>query len=140
MTSRHQIRTLLAALALCVGAFALVPIAPSVGEEGSTPDTAAEELAKAVKAGNALFRDTEFGTNDRACAKCHENPAKPDMNLKKRVGNYPKWDRREGKVITLGQKVSQMHTRMLKGQPEPLGSAKLVAIEAYLMSLSRSAD
>jgi cytochrome c len=128
--------TLLAALAsaLTAGRFS-----PAAGQEPSA-DPGVEALKKAVETGNALFRDTEFGTNGRACARCHEDPAKPEMNLARRAGNYPKWDRREEKVITLGQKILQMHTKMLKGRPEPLGSEKLVAVEAYLMSISRQAD
>jgi len=113
---------------------------PSLLAQDAAPTTGADALKKAVETGNALFHSGTFGTNGRSCAKCHENPRKPAMNLKKRVGNYPKWDRREGKVITLGQKVNQMLVKMVKGSPEKLGSEKLVAVEAYLMNLSRQTD
>lgn len=127
-------------LVLIAGVSGFSPWSSSQAQDAAAPDPGAEALKKAVETGQTLFHSAEFGTNGRACAKCHENPRKPDMNLKKRVGDYPKWDRREGKVITLGQKINQMLQKMVKGQAEPLGSEKLVAVEAYLMSLSRQAD
>jgi cytochrome c len=102
-------------------------------------DPAAEAKAEAIAKGKALFHDPGFGTKDRACAKCHEDSKRPKLHLKERVQDYPKWDRREKRVITLGQKIDQMIQRMLKGESLPLGSEKLVAIEAYLMSISRDA-
>jgi cytochrome c len=130
---------------LRIAAVALV-LAVTVVVLGSMPslrgqeNAGADALKKAVETGNALFRANDFGTISRSCAKCHENPRKPNMNLDKRVGDYPKWDRGHGKVITLGQKIQQMHRKMLKGEELPLGSEKLVAVEAYLMSLSRQTD
>ena len=101
---------------------------------------ARESLEKAVKMGKALFGDVEFGTNGKSCTKCHENPEKPNLNLPERVGGFPKWERREKKVITIGQKINQMITRNLKGDAMELGSEKLVALEAYLMSISKKSD
>ena len=66
-----------------------------------------------------------------------EDPERPKLSLATRANTYPKWDRREGRVITLGQKINQMIVRMLKGKAEELGSERLVAIEAYLMKISR---
>jgi len=103
-------------------------------------DTAAEAknaLDKAVEAGKKLFADKKLGTNGKACADCHANPEKKKLHLKNRVGDYPKYDRREKRVVTIGTKINQMLERMLKGKKESLGSERLVAIEAYLMNLNR---
>ncbi len=140
MVSRHRIVAVGFVLVLAAAVSGLRSWPALRAQDAAAPTTGADALKKAVETGNALFRSGTFGTNGRSCTKCHENPRKPAMNLGKRVGNYPKWDRREGKVITLGQKLNQMLSRMLKGRAEPLGSEKLVALEAYLMSLTRQAD
>ena len=109
-------------------------------EEGEKARQAAAALKKAVDQGNELFRDPSLGTKERACAKCHEDPEKEHLGLAARANTYPKWDRRERKVISLPQKMNQMIDRMLGGKPLALGSDKLVALEAYLMSISRKKD
>lgn len=109
--------------------------APVRGEEEG--DAAAKALKESIARGKAYFRDPALGTNEKFCAECHENPDKPRLNLADRVNDYPKWDRREGSVITLGQKIDQMIDRMLKGEKKELGSPMLVDLEAYLMSISR---
>jgi cytochrome c len=96
---------------------------------------AADALAKAIALGKATFADEAFGTNGKSCRTCHEDPEKPNLNLASRIGDFPKWDRREKKVVTIGQKMNQMIEMNLKGKPEGLGSEKLVALEAYLMSI-----
>ena len=79
--------------------------------------------------------------NGRACSLCHDDSRRrPRLYLKKNLGEFPKWDRREKKVITLGQKINQMLVRNLQGEAEELGSEKLVALEAYLVHISRQAD
>jgi cytochrome c len=108
---------------------------PADGQDAA--DTAKDALDKAVETGKKLFNDKKFGTNGKACADCHANPDKKKLHLKDRVGDYPKYDRREKRVITLGTKLNQMIERMLKGKEETLGSDRLVAIEAYLMDLNR---
>jgi cytochrome c len=106
------------------------------GEKAAKPDPAVE-LAKAIETGRKLFNDKTLGAKDKACASCHEDPKKPKLSLAARANAYPKWDKREGRVVTLGRKIDQMIVRMLKGKPQGLGSERLVAIEAYLMSISR---
>ena len=109
-------------------------------EEGRKAQQAADALKKVVEAGSKLFRDASLGTKERACAKCHEDPEKEHLNLATRANSFPKWDRRERKVINLPQKVNQMIDRMLGGKPLELGSEQMVAIEAYLMSISRKKE
>ena len=120
-----------AALALAVGVGAVS------GQAEDSKKVAADALAKAIETGKKLFADKSIGTSGKSCTKCHEDPKRPKLSLAARANTYPKYDRREKKVITLGQKVNQMVVRMLKGKAEDLGSERLVAIEAYLMSISR---
>jgi cytochrome c len=101
-------------------------------------DTAKQALDKAVADGKKHFESEKTGKLARACATCHANPKKENLHLANRVGDYPKYDRVEKRVITLGQKINQMIDRMLKGKKDLLGSERLVAIEAYLMSLNRA--
>ena len=105
--------------------------------ESESEKAAREALAKSVETGKKLFSDKALGTTGKTCTTCHANPKKEKMFLKGRVGNYPKYDRGEKKVITLGQKIRKMIQRNLKGKEEALGSDRLVAIEAYLMNLNR---
>ena len=109
-------------------------------EEDRRKAQAAEALKTVIEEGNKLFRDPSLGTKDRACANCHEDPEKEHLNLAKRANSYPKWDRRVRKVINLPQKVNEMIDRMLRGKPLELGSEKMVAFEAYLMSISRDKE
>ena len=124
-------------IGLLIGAVAVAGLAmsPAGGQEAATEATKA--LEKAEETGKKLFADKKFGTSGKSCADCHAKPARPKMHLKNRVGDYPKYDRREKRVITLGTKINQMIQRMLKGKEETLGSDRLVAIEAYLMKQNR---
>jgi cytochrome c len=99
---------------------------------------AVEALKKAVDTGRSLFHDESLGTKEKSCATCHEDPKKPKLHLATRAGDYPKYDRREKRVITIGTKINQMIHRMLKGEHLELGGEKQVAIEAYIMSLVRA--
>jgi len=117
-----------------------VAMAQEEEEEGEKARQAAEALKKAVEQGKKLFHDPSLGTKERACAKCHEDPEKEHLGLASRANTYPKWDRRERKVINLPQKMNQMIDRMLGGKKLELGSDRLVALEAYLMSISRKKE
>jgi cytochrome c len=123
-------------LAAAVTALFLPPVTGQDDDDEASPE-AVEAQKKAVETGKALFHDEGLGTKARACANCHEDPKKPNLHLADRVGDYPKWDRREKRVITIGTKINQMIDRMLKGEHLELGGDRIVAIEAYLMSLSR---
>jgi len=123
-------------LLLAVAVAATIAGNAALGESGAEK-AAREALAKSVETGKVLFSDKALGTTGKTCATCHANPKKEKMFLKDRVGDYPKYDRGEKKVITLGQKIRKMVQRNLKGKEEALGTDRLVAIEAYLMNLNR---
>ena len=135
-----NIRNLLSLLLLLTVVFAAtyaVFDAPARGdEEGESESEKALRLA--VEKGKALFAQVGLGTAEKSCASCHARPDRPKMNLGPRVGDFPKYERREKRVITLGQKINIMIQKMVKGEERTLGSEELVALEAYLMSLSRA--
>ena len=123
-------------LLLAVAVGATIASSAALGES-EAEKAAREALAKSVETGKSLFADKALGTTGKTCTTCHANPKKEKLHLKDRVGDYPKYDRGEKKIITLGQKIRRMIQRNLKGKEETLGSARLVAIEAYLMKLNR---
>jgi cytochrome c len=122
---------------LTVALAAVVVVSGAVTGQDVKKTEAELALEKAVKLGRTIFTDKKLGKSGKSCADCHEKEARPKLHLKSRVGDYPKWERREKKVIILGQKLNQMIKRMVKGKEETLGSERLVALEAYLMSISR---
>ena len=138
MNRKRMVRTIRLLLLVVVTTAVLTTGAANAETERKKQAREAQE--NSVKLGKALFGDAEFGTNGKSCTKCHENPDKPNLNLPERVGDFPKWERREKKVITIGQKINQMIVRNLKGEAMELGSEKLVALEAYLMSISKKGD
>jgi len=115
---------------------AAIAVAAALAAARGKDDPGEAALKKAVERGKALFHDKTLGTKERACATCHANPDKPKLHLPERV-DYPKYDRRGRRVVTLGWKINQMIERNLKGETRELGSDDLVAIEAYRRSISR---
>jgi cytochrome c len=91
---------------------------------------------EALRLGQKVFNDASLGTAERACAKCHNNPNKPELSLKGINAKFPRWDRQASKVITLQEKFVQMQERSLKAQKTlPLGDARWTALEIYVRSL-----
>ena len=128
--------SLVAAAALAAGAAVL---AQDGGDGAMSPEDlkaakAAEE--EALRLGQKVFNDAALGTNDKTCAKCHQNPQKPELSLKGIHGKFPRWDRAAGKLITLQEKMVQMQELRLKTKKSlPLGDARWTALELYLKSL-----
>lgn len=122
---------------LAVAAFIALDGGGGAKEEEAPPPDPAKALKAAIATGKTLFESRTIGTNGKSCATCHENRAKPALFLTERANTYPKWDKRSGRVILLGEKLDQMISRMLKGEKQQLGDERLVAFEAYLMSISR---
>src|SRR5690349_10149668 len=64
---------------------------------------AKEALDKAVTRGNELFRSKDLGK--KSCASCHEDPEKPNLNLKTRPFSYPAYSNKKKAVVSMGQKI-----------------------------------
>ena len=92
---------------------------------------AAEDAAREL--GKSVLTDLSLGTNERTCATCHENPKRPDLNLKGVTARWPRFDKRADRVITIQEKFAQMQDRNLKAEKTlPLGDKRWTALELYL--------
>ncbi len=72
--------------------------------------------------------------NLMSCTNCHQDGGtKPfSFNLLASHDNYPQYRAREGKVLTLAERVNNCVTRPHNGKPLPLDSKEMVAFLAYL--------
>jgi cytochrome c len=80
--------------------------------------------------GRALFGDASLGTVGKSCASCHD-----EKSLRGVAGDYPKFDEKLGRHVSLLDKINWMISSNMKGKILPLGDPKSVALEAYLKSL-----
>ncbi len=79
--------------------------------------------------------------NKMNCTNCHQDAGtKPySFNLEASFRNYPEYRAREGKVLSLAERINNciMHPHL--GKPLPLDSKEMIGIMAYLKWLSDSA-
>ena len=112
------------------------------GEDDDESDAAAvkkvaqEALDKSVARGKELFHSKDLGK--KSCSECHENPDKPQFNFVTRSFAYPAYSVKKSSVVSLGQKINEMLSAKSRGKEMALGSADLVALEAYVMSLKKA--
>jgi cytochrome c len=139
---RNSFRTLaIAAVAASAAVFGAGTALQAGGEDDAAEDAAAEKVAKdaldkAVERGKELFHSKELGK--KACASCHENPEKPNLALTTRSFSYPAYSKKRKSIVSMGQKINEMLTARTGAAKEmDLGSADIVAIEAYVMSLKK---
>lgn len=80
--------------------------------------------------------------NKMNCSNCHQDAGtKPfSLNLATAFRNYPSYRAREGKVLTLAERINNcvMHPHL--GKPLPLDSREMVGIMSYLKWLSDSCN
>jgi thiosulfate dehydrogenase len=129
----------LAAVALAVGL--TLPPKPVVADR-KLPDG---PLGDAIKLGEELVEKTTthpvtkpFVGNSLNCTSCHlDNGTDPKAGTFLGVATaYPAWSPREGRVITLEDRVLNCFMRSCNGTRPPLGSQPSVAITAYITWLS----
>ena len=92
------------------------------------------ETAKAIARGKILFNKS-WAPRAKSCKACHA--AGPNKLSAARLHAYPKYDRFLRRVVSAQQKINYMIKKQSKGQPLPLGSEDLNALEAYLGTLGR---
>lgn len=127
-------------LALLAGAGAAAVLAADDDDEdaGPTPEQIAAAKAameKAVARGKELWNSTE-GVK-KSCAKCHDDPEKPKLDLSKREYSYPAYSRRKKAVVTLQQKINEMIKFNGRGEPIDANGTDIAALEAYVVSLRK---
>jgi thiosulfate dehydrogenase len=72
--------------------------------------------------------------NKMNCTNCHQDAGtKPfSFNLIQSHDNYPQYRAREGKVLSLAERVNNCITRPHNGKPLPLDSKEMIAFLSYL--------
>ncbi len=103
-----------------------------------------DAFGEAVRYGIALMVNTSYyigpnGVNGKYlgnrmnCTNCHQNAGtKPySFNLMASHGSYPQYRAREGKVLTLAERVNNCVMRPHNGKPLPLDSKEMVAFLSY---------
>ena len=83
-----------------------------------------------LAAGQALFSDASLGSTGKSCSSCHD-----ENSLRGVAGDYPKFDAKLDRYVSLLDKVNWMIANNMVGKTLPLGDPKSVALEAYLKSL-----
>jgi thiosulfate dehydrogenase len=102
-------------------------------------------FGEAVRYGQALMYNTAYyigpeGVNGRwlgnkmNCTNCHQNGGTKlySFNLIASHANYPQYRAREGKVLTLAERVNNCVMRPHNGKPLPLDSKEMIAFLSYL--------
>jgi thiosulfate dehydrogenase len=110
------------------------------------------EFGEAVRYGQALMYNTAYyigpeGVNGRYlgnkmnCTNCHQNGGTKlySFNLIASHANYPQYRAREGKVLTLAERVNNCVMRPHNGKPLPLDGKEMIAFLSYLKWINGSA-
>lgn len=121
---------------------------PAATEPIVTIDTTTiprDAFGDAVRYGMALMTNTAYyigpdGVNGKYlgnrmnCTNCHQNAGtKPySFNLLSSHTHYPQYRAREGKVLTLAERVNNCVMRPHNGKPLPLDGREMVAFLSYL--------
>ncbi len=81
----------------------------------------------------------KYGGNGLGCQSCHlEAGTRPyGLNYFSAHARYPQYRAREGKVLTLADRVNNCVERPLNGKPLPLDSKEMVAIVTYMQWLGK---
>jgi len=112
------------------------------------PDTALipkDKFGDEVRYGRQLLLNTAYYIgpegvaghylgNKMNCSNCHQDAGtKPySFNLLASHDNYPQYRAREGKILTLAERVNNCIMHPHNGRPLPLDSREMVAILSYL--------
>ena len=121
---------------------------PSTEEEFITIDTTKirhDRFGEAVRYGRNLFFNTAYYIgpdgikgkylgNKMNCTNCHQEAGtKPfSFNLMSSHDNYPQYRGREGKILTLAERINNCVMRPHNGKPLPLDCDEMVAMLSYL--------
>jgi thiosulfate dehydrogenase len=80
-----------------------------------------------------------FGGNGLGCQNCHlEAGTRPfGLNYFSAHARYPQYRAREGRILTLGDRINNCIERPLNGRSMPLDSKEMVAMLAYMQWLGK---
>ena len=132
----------------CTNGNASTPPVAAAADAGVSVDTAAippGTFGESVRYGMELMYNTAYYIgpngvrgkylgNKMNCTNCHQNGGtKPySFNLIASHANYPQYRAREGRVLTLAERVNNCIMRPHNGKPLPLDSKEMVAFLSYL--------
>ncbi|MFT3932879.1 MAG: c-type cytochrome [Chitinophagaceae bacterium] len=104
-----------------------------------------DKFGEAVRYGRALMLNTAYyigpeGKNGKYlgnkmnCTNCHQDAGTKEFsfNLMSSHDNYPQYRGREGKILTLAERVNNCVMRPHLGKPLPLDGKEMVAFLSYL--------
>jgi hypothetical protein len=101
---------------------------PVVQKDPDLPvDTEIFEQVNLVESGRVLFSDTSLGTNGKSCQSCHEDPAILSGAAAGYITTRPD--------MTLKESINLCITDLMDGQALANYDERLLALEAYLLSL-----
>jgi thiosulfate dehydrogenase len=104
-------------------------------------------LAEQIVRGFHIVRDTrkhaaKYVGNDFDCANCHLNVGQRERGLPY-VGvaaTFPQYRSREGRLISLEDRIRSCFERSLNGTPPPFDAPELLSVAAYITWLSRGTE
>ena len=84
----------------------------------------------------------KYTGNKMSCTNCHQDAGtKPySFNLQVSFQNYPEYRSREGKVLSLAERINNCIMHPLLGRPLPLDGKEMIAFISYLKWISDSSD
>jgi len=85
------------------------------------------EYMVTVDRGEKLFHGGLGNDNTVSCDQCHPNAANTHPET------YPKFQQQLGRVAVLGEMINWCIMNPLEGDPMPLDSADMVALQAYIL-------
>ncbi len=113
---------------------------PMSGRHFATPETLAMQDDDFdnpgfiwVEEGKAAW-STPQGEAGKSCASCHQDAAQSMRGVRAR---YPAWDAKRGRLMTLEQRVNNCRTEHMQAPAQPVDSAELNAMTAYVGLQSR---
>ena len=102
-----------------------------------------QELANQVKLGYQIMVDTpgqagKYTGNELSCTNCHLNAGQKDkaLPLTGVAAAFPQYSAREGRLITLEDRIRGCFLRSENGTAPPYDSKELLAVAAYITRIS----
>ena len=128
------------AVGIAVGAGSAALFAGDDDEPAGGADAAKvaqEALDKAVLRGKEIWTDKGITKAAKSCTSCHDDPNKPDRQIKNRTFSYPGYSKRRKAIVTLQQKLQDMIANNAKGTALDDKGTDIAALEAYVLSLKK---
>lgn len=98
----------------------------------------ASPIEQAAQRGKQLFDHDKFG-GVRTCNACHTDSGAGALSLVGAAAQFPKYNPKAGRVVTLEQQIANCMKHSLGGKPAAADSLQMADITAYLTKLSKGA-